>query len=364
MTKAADGDGWSRISADGLRNLTFRIFRSLGSSEAESRGVADHLVEANLRGHDSHGVGMLPVYVANALSGEMILNHKPEIVQDLGALLVCDGGRGVGQTIAVESMKLACARAAKQGSCIMAVRNSHHMGRIGAWAEQCAAEGMVSIHFVNVVSTPSVAPFGGRAPRVGTNPFAVGVPRKDAPPAIVDFATSRIAVGKVRVALNTGATLPEGMLLDGEGNPTTDPGAHFREPKGAILPFGEHKGWALAFACEALAAALSGGQTQKGPKSRDAVINCLMSIVVDPRVMGTQESYFSELEGFIRWVQAPGRASDEVLLPGDVERRTREERLAHGVPIDLMTRPQLIASAVKAGLDLSEAEHILDRAAS
>lgn len=360
LSKDAEGEGYAKVSADGLRELTFRMFRSLGSSETESRRVAEHLVEANLRGHDSHGVGMLPVYVANALSGEMILNHAPDIVQDLGALVVSDGGRGVGQTVAAESMKLACERAAKQGSCIMAVRNSHHMGRIGAWAERCAAAGMVSIHFVNVVSTPSVAPFGGRAPRVGTNPFAVGVPRKDAPPVIVDFATSRIAVGKVRVALNTGAALPEGMLLDGEGNPTTDPGAHFREPKGAILPFGEHKGWALAFACEALAAALSGGQTQKGPKSRDAVINCLMSIVVDPRVIGTQESYISELEGFIRWVQTPGAAGGEALLPGDVERRTREERLAGGVPIDRMTRQQLIASAVKSGLSEKDAMGWID----
>ena len=360
MAVSAEGEGWTTASADGLRNLSFRIFGELGSGEEESRRVADHLVEANLRGHDSHGVGMLPVYVANALSGEMILNHAPDIVQDLGSLVVCDGGRGVGQTIAAESMQLACARAAKQGSCIMAIRNSHHMGRIGAWAEQCAAAGMVSIHFVNVVSTPSVAPFGGRVPRVGTNPFAVGVPRKDAPPAIVDFATSRIAVGKVRVALNTGAALPEGMLLDGEGNPTTDPGTHFRMPKGAILPFGEHKGWALAFACEALAAALSGGQTQKGPKSRDAVINCLMSIVIDPRVIGTRESYFSELEDFISWVQTPGQAAGEVLLPGDVERRTREERLASGVPIDLMTRQQLIASAVKAGLSEHESASLID----
>ncbi len=355
LQESPEGESLGRVSADGLRNLSFRIFRSLGSSETESRRVADHLVEANLRGHDSHGVGMLPVYVANALSGEMILNRAPDVARDLGTLLVCDGGRGVGQTIAAESMELACVRAAAHGSCIMAVRNSHHMGRIGAWAEQCAAQGMISIHFVNVVSTPSVAPFGGRAPRVGTNPFAVGVPRKDAPPAIVDFATSRIAVGKVRVAHNTGAALPEGMLLDGEGNPTTDPGAHFREPKGAILPFGEHKGWSLAFACEALAAALSGGQTQKGPKSRDAVINCLMSIVVDPRVIGTQESYFAELEDFIRWVQAPGPTGGDVLLPGDAERRMREERLASGVPIDHRTREQLIASATKAGLPEQEA---------
>jgi hydroxycarboxylate dehydrogenase B len=360
MTAEVQRQGWTRASAEGLRALSFRIFRSLGSSEDESGRVADHLVEANLRGHDSHGVGMLPVYVANALSGEMVLNRGPEIVRDMGSLLVCDGGRAVGQTIAAESLRLACTRAATHGSCIMAVRNSHHMGRIGAWAEQCAAEGMVSIHFVNVVSTPSVAPFGGRAPRVGTNPFAVGVPRDGAPPAIVDFATSRIAVGKVRVALNTGAALPEGMLLDGAGNPTTDPGAHFREPKGAILPFGEHKGWALAFACEVLAAALSGGQTQKGPKSRDAVINCLMSIVIDPRAIGTQESYFAELEAFIRWVQSPGQAGGEVLLPGDVERKTREERLAGGVPIDMMTREQLIASATRAGLPEQEAGRLVD----
>ena len=130
---------------------------------------------------------------------------------------------------------------------------------------------------------PAVAPHGGRAPRVGTNPFAVGMPRQGQEPVIVDFATSRLAVGKIRVALNTGASLPDGVLIDGAGEPTNDPATHFATPKGAILPFGEHKGWALAFACETLAAALTGGTVQKGPKLRNAVVNCMLSILIDPQ---------------------------------------------------------------------------------
>ncbi len=340
-----------RVNAAELRDATQRIFAALGCNDGESARVAEHLVEANLRGHDSHGVGMIPVYVGNGLSGEMRVNHQPEIVLDTGGMLICDGGLGLGQTIAHDSIAMAIMRAKTHGSCILGLRNSHHIGRIGAWAEQCASAGLVSIHFVNVVSTPSVAPFGGTAPRVGTNPFAVGVPRKDADPVIVDFATSKMAVGKIRVASNMGVLVPDSVLLDGRGQPTNDPDTHFNSPKGAILSFGEHKGWALAFACEVLGAALTGGFTQKGPKLRNAVVNCMLSIVIDPERLGTRDSYFAEIEAFIAWTQTPPEgASPCVLLPGDPERMTKARRLVEGIPIDSVTWDQIVASAVTAGL--------------
>jgi uncharacterized oxidoreductase len=199
------------IAADPLEEFARDIFRGLGSQEREAALVARHLVEANLRGHDSHGVGMIPGYARNAQAGELVLNRTLEVALDLTAMLICEGGHGAGQVMAHDAMALGIARAKQNGSCIVLLRNSHHIGRIGHWAEQCAQAGIVSVHFVNVVSDPAVAPFGGTRARLGTNPFAVGVPRPEAPPIIVDFATSRWAVGKVRVAMNKGEAVPPGI---------------------------------------------------------------------------------------------------------------------------------------------------------
>ncbi len=351
--------GEIRIENGALRTVVRRIFAAAGSDERECGLVADHLAEANLRGHDSHGVGMLPAYIANALTGECRLNAKPAIVTDLGPLVVVEADRGLGQTMAHDAVAMTVERAKTQGACIMALRNSHHIGRIGHWAEQCVRAGMVSIHFVNVISTPAVSPFGGRTARVGTNPISIGLPRPGREPFIVDFATSRLAVGKVRVAYNKGVALPEGVLLDGAGEPTVDPAALFEEPLGALRTFGEHKGWALSFACDLLAGALSGGATQKGPKNRDAIINNMFSIVVSPEAMGTARAYAREIEGYAEWVTAPpaGRAPS-VMLPGEPELAMRAERLANRIPVDTTTWEQILAAGESVGVDRTETSRI------
>jgi uncharacterized oxidoreductase len=151
---------------------------------SEAQLVAEHLVEANLRGHDSHGVGMIPAYIANALDGSLVLNQSLSIAMDSGPLVICDGGLGIGQVMARDAIEVGVERARGIGACIVGLRNSHHIGRIGHWAEQCATTGLVSVHSVNVVSTPAVVPFGGIKARVGTNPFAVAIPRAGEPPSL------------------------------------------------------------------------------------------------------------------------------------------------------------------------------------
>jgi uncharacterized oxidoreductase len=277
-------------------------------------------------------------------------------VQDTGGALVLDGGLGLGQSIAYDAMEIGIARARETGSAIISLRNSHHIGRIGHWAEQSAREGLVSIHFVNVISEPVVAPFGGKVPRLVTNPISIGIPRVNAEPVIVDFATSKLAHGKIRVAYNKGLTVPDGTLIDAEGRPTNDPAAMFEAPTGAILPFGDHKGWTLAFACEALAGALTGGLAMKGPSTRKAIINNMLSILISPEALGTQASYLSELEAFVQWVQSPDQGTEpsSVLLPGDPERTTKRERLANGIPVDGTSWAQLIAAAHSIGVSERE----------
>jgi hydroxycarboxylate dehydrogenase B len=346
------------IAADRLEALVTRIFERLGSSAREAGLVARHLIESNLRGHDSHGIGLIPAYMRNVQAGELVLNQTLTVVLDQGSLVICDGHYGMGQVMAHDAMALGVDRATASGSCIVLLRNSHHVGRIGHWAEQCSRAGVVSMHFVNVVSEPAVAPFGGTRARLGTNPFAVGIPREGGPPIVVDFATSRWAVGKVRVAMNKGEPVPPGTLLDGTGQPTTDPAALFGRPPGAVVTFGEHKGWGLSLACEMLAGALTGGKTQSGPGTRSAIVNSMFSVLVSAEKIGTASHFAAEVEAVARWVQSERRGTGEigevghkerggsvVRLPGDPERETRERRLQEGIPVDPVTWSELMAVA-------------------
>ncbi len=340
------------IGHEVLRSFVSAVFAQAGSSVREAGLIADQLVEANLAGHPSHGVGSLPVYVRNVRSGELPLNRSLSVVLDSGPLLLCDGDGGAGQVMGHDAVARGIARAEEAGACVLGLRDSHHLGRIGHWAEQCAAAGLVSIHFVNVISAPAVAPFGGTAARIGTNPFAVGIPRAGERPILVDFATSKLAVGKVRVALNEGKPLPDGVLLTPEGEATTDPAMLFGSPRGVLLPFGEHKGWGLALACELLGAALTGGRTQSGPKTRDAVINSMLSIIISPDRLGTEESFSSEVGRFTAWAQSGTNGG--VLLPGDVEAGTRERLVADGIPIDAKSWADITAAAAEVGVRAPE----------
>jgi uncharacterized oxidoreductase len=339
--------------ADALGAAVRRIIAAAGSSDAEAKSVADNLVEANLRGHDSHGVGMVPRYIDAVLEGGLAVNRHVAVRADSGALLTLDGQSGYGQVIGAEAMALGIERAQAQGVCIVGLAHSHHLGRIGHWAEQCIAAGLVSIHFVNVLSRPIVAPFGGRDARLGTNPFCVGIPRSGGEPIVLDFATSKIAQGKTRVAYNKGLPVEAGTIIDNHGEPTTDPRFTVVEPTGALLPFGEHKGAGLALICELLGGALAGGHTA-GPVNdgRRRVLNSMFSILVDPQRLGTAENLAREMEAFVAWSTAspPMAGVDRVKTPGEPERATRAERLAGGVPVDAVTWSEIVASAVKVGL--------------
>ncbi len=331
------------------------LFAVAGASEHEAALIARHIVEASLRGHDSHGVGLTPHYLDAIRAGGMRLGQPLKVLRDLGALIVCDAGSGAGQVMAHEAMLLGIERARRHGLAVVALRDAHHVGRIGHYAEQCAEAGLVSIHFVNVPGHAAVAAYGGSAARLGTNPFAAGFPRKDAPPIIVDFATSRWAMGKVRVAMNKGEQLPDGILLDGAGQPTNNPAMLFADPAGVLLPFGEHKGFGLALACELLAGALTGGETQDGRKAA-AVSNSMLSILLPPESFAGADDYADRLKALCDWLARDRDTSHPGLLPGEPELERRAQRLAHGLPIDDATWASMIAAAAALGVtDLKEA---------
>lgn len=345
------------IAADRLRHAMCRAVQAFGSQAAEAEAVADNLVEANLTGHDSHGVGMLPRYADARLEGGLQPNAGITVVLDDGSLLRLDGNAGFGQVVGAQAMDLGIARARQLGCAITALGNAHHLGRIGAWAERAVEAGLVSLHFVNVVAPPVVAPHAGAAARFGTNPFTAGVPLPGRPPLLLDFATSMIAQGKTRVAYNKGEAVPEGCLIDEHGHPSTDPRWSVVPPLGAILPFGLHKGSGMAVLCELLGGALAAGMAgHREDGSRRRVLNGMLTILIDPAALGDRASFEREAAAFADAVlDTPVRDGfDRVQLAGDPERRSRERRLADGVPVDPETWQQILGAVQRLGGDAAE----------
>ena len=334
-----------------LQRWVEALWLAAGSHADEARLTAEHLVGANLTGHDSHGVGMVPRYVKSWLVDELQLNQQVAVTSDSGSMLGVDARRGMGQSVAYQAMNLAIERAKSHGVCVMALKNAHHIGRIGHWAEQAVAAGLVSVHFVNALSTPVVAPFRGIQARFVTNPFTVGIPVAGREPILLDFATSAIAMGKVRVAFNSQKKVPADALLDAAGHHTDDPAALFPapgQPGGALVPFGGHKGFAMAMVCEMLGAALSGGETTRPANltMQHAVWNNMLALVFDPTKLNSTELFSSEVNAYVEWVQSSNLrdAKEPILMPGDPERASRRAR-AHRMPIDAGTMAELDEAA-------------------
>jgi hydroxycarboxylate dehydrogenase B len=343
------------MRGEALRGFIAAILAAAGSGEAEAREVAAHLVEANLKGHDSHGIGMIPTYVQNIRAGILQPNTHARLVQETGAIGVFDGGMGFGQVIAREAVDWAAAKARESGVGVLALRNTHHLGRIGTYGEQAAASGLVSIHFVNVLTNSArVAPFGGLAGRYGTDPICITFPGSErVAPVVLDFATSHMAAGKIRVALNEGKSLPPGVLIDASGAETTDPAAFLRARTASLLSFGGHKASGLALACQLLAGVLAGAGVMQADMPGDrGVRNGMLSILLDPGKFGDPQWCEREMAILVSWVKSspPLPGTDEVLVAGEPERRAMAERLAAGVPIDAGTWAELLAAAALAGL--------------
>jgi uncharacterized oxidoreductase len=324
-----------------------------GSSPEEARLVAENLVLANLLGHDSHGIGMIPRYIDALLEGGLVVNQKVRVTTEAGSLLALDGGRGYGQSIGRQAMQMAIERAKRHGSCILSLGNSHHLGRIGHWAEMAVGEGFISLHFVNVLSHARVAPYAGRDARFGTNPCCIAIPLPGEPPFVLDYATSAVAQGKLRVAHNKGEKVPLGLLIDTEGNATQDPRFAVVPPFGAMQPFGGYKGSGMAIACELLGGALTGGGTWHHPESdQQRVLNGMLAIVLDPTRLGTVDAFQREAREFLDWLRQarPAPGFDKVRIAGEPEREKLAQRRREGIAVDATTWKEIEGAAAKVRL--------------
>ena len=346
---------------ESLRTLVGDMITRAGWTQEEALETAEHLVLANLSGHDSHGVGMLPLYFQSLADGNLSPRSKPRTRLDAAPFLIIDAGVSLGQPAARNAVEQAAAMAKAGGVAILNLLDAHHIGRIGHYAEAAAGHGLISLFWVNVAGRPPiVAPHAAKEARFGTNPHAIGIPVPGSDSIILDFATSRMAHGKARVALNKGEPVPPGYVIDGEGRPTTEPRHVFQhglkadEALGSLLPFGDHKGAGLSLVAELLSAGLMGAARIDEKPQKSWIINSLFGVLIDPaRLEPDAELRRTRTESYLAFVRAarPQDEADPVLAPGDKERAVRLERSANGIPLDDETWSQIVAAAAAHGID-------------
>lgn len=341
-----------RIAHDRLVDFIAQIFARSGNAAEDARRIATHLVGSNLAGHESHGVIRVPLYLDWQASGVVVAGERGKIVKDAGALVQIDGGFGYGQVVGELAVREGMKRARRHGVALVALKHCAHLGRLGGWAEIAAAEGIASVHFLNSPGKGGiqVAPFGGREARLAPNPMAIAVPQLGRHPLLLDITASVVPEGKVKVALNKGALLPEGAALDAQGNPTRDPRGYYGPPKGALLPSGGHKGSGLCIMIDLLAGALTGGGASD-PRV-DGRGNNLLSLYIDPAHLEGRDALELAARDLSDWVTSatPLSPGGDVLAPGDYEARMRADRLQHGVPLDAETWRQLCDVATWIGV--------------
>src|SRR6516165_5819957 len=326
------------IKAKALEAFVADIFGAAGCSTEEGGRIGRYLVSANLSGHDSHGVVRVPRYASQKKAGTVLADVTVEVVVDTPVITVVDGKYGFGQTVTPQAVRIGIDKAKKNGLSAVTLRNAGHVGRVGDWAEMAAAEGLVSVHFVNASGSVLVAPYGGVDRRFSTAPYCVGIPRPGQDPLILDFATSIVAEGKVLVASQGGKKVPAGALIGPNG-------------QGAIRAFGDHKGSGLAFMCEMLGGSFTGnGATDPG---RGRFANGMLSFYLDPKVFDPAGFFPKDIARYAAFVKSsrPSSADGEILLPGEPEARMRHKRLAEGVPLPDDTWAAIVETARSVGLD-------------
>lgn len=332
------------LQPDTLQTFISSIFQAAGAPEAHAQLVANSLVSANLAGHDSHGVIRTVQYVSAIQNGELDPAAVPSVASQTGVVTMLDAQRAFGQVAAQCAMQVAIDKAKAHAMASVGLFNCGHVGRLGEWVQMAADAQMIGMGFCNGGSPGGlVTPHGGAARRLGTNPLAAAIPRADDAPMVVDFATSVVAEGKVRVARNSGKALPEGRILDANGHPSTDPNDLYSG--GMLLPAAEHKGYCLALLMDYLGGILTGAGCAALPTFRRG--NGVLFIVLSIEAFRPLDAFLgdaTELSNVMR-ATPPASGYEEVLTPGDPEQRTAQQRRANGIPLDDTTWSQLVEVA-------------------
>jgi len=344
-----------RFTPHDLSNIGIEIFQAAGCSPEDAKVVVDHLVESNLFGHDSHGAIRFHQYARDIREGRYQVDAKPRIDRDRPCVAVVDGCGALGPIAATFATRLAIDKARQQGVATVALHNSSHIGRVGAYPLMAARDGLIGQAFVNAGKLGfEVAPFGGIDGRLSTDPIAFAGPRRDSDPIMLDMTTAVAAVGKIWVAQNRQEKLPPGWIVDANGEPSQDPHAFTGDPPGAILPLGGnvgYKGFGLAVMVELLGGALSGHGCAAG--ERKLITNGMIINVYCIEHFVDRCRYEDEVEGFVQHVKSsrPASGVGEILFPGEIEFKTARQRQTAGIELDQVTWDQICDEAQKLGID-------------
>jgi len=341
------------LGYDLLEALARDIFQAIRVPPDGAAWMAQLLVRANLCGHDSHGVIRIPQYINSWRRGEANPRAEPQIVQQGPATALIDGKLGFGQIVARRGMELAMEKAAAVGVSAVGVFNSNHIGRLADYTEMALERDMLAILAVNAGGAGQrMAPWGGRAPRLSTNPIAFACPTGNATPISFDIATTVAAEGKVRVKRNRKEQIPLGWVLDAEGHPTTDPNALYGSPPGTILPVGGHKGYCLALMIEVLAGIMArAGYSTENP---GPLRNGVFMIVVEIARFVPPATFRAEVDDLVRYLKScpTVQGTDRILVPGEPEAITEAERRRSGIFVEEQTWHQIEEIARELGVQI------------
>jgi len=343
-----------KIDADPLREFGAQVYRCVGMPPAQAALVADTLVQADLWGHQSHGVMRMPWYAARIRSGACKLDAPPTFDVDAGAVMVMDGHDGMGQVITSQAMDEAIRRSRAHGICAIAVRNSGHFGTAMYYTLKAAREGCVG--FLTTNTSAAMAPWGGRRKVVGNNPWSWAGPAGSHSPFVLDIANTAVARGKIYLARKRGEKIPETWALDAMGVPTTDPAEAI---SGMIQPMGQHKGYAISLAMDMLAGVLSGGAFGPDivgpymPEGRSGASHFI--IVLNIAAFQPLDVFCERMERYIATLKATPVADGvkEILYPGELEARNDARNRAEGLFIPEDTVADLRKLAGELGLESS-----------
>jgi LDH2 family malate/lactate/ureidoglycolate dehydrogenase len=342
------------VTAERLDQLIRAVFEAAGAPAPEAATVARHMVGANLAGHDSHGVQLLPRYVGEVRQGHTVPGAQIEILDETAATARVDGHWGFGQVVSEQAMTLAIEKARATRVAAVTVARQAHVGRVADYPLMAARAGLIGLMFCDSGRTAKqVVPFGGREARLGTNPLCIALPSDLEGPVFLDMATSAAAGNKLAVYRARGQTLPPGWIVDREGNPSTDPADYFAG--GALLPLGGsqgHKGYGLGFMVEVFTGLLTGLGFGVDPSGRHNDGSLLL--VLDPAAFRPPAQFREEVTAFARYVKEtpPATGFDEVLYPGELEWRTEQRRRREGIPIEDETWGAVTRLAAEYGAEL------------
>mgnify|MGYP001292098766 CR=1 FL=1 len=355
--------------SDQLRAYVRQVALAVGADDDIADELANHLVKANLSGHDSHGVLRLPQYVSQADKGGLVPNARPTVVREMGGTAVMDAHFGFGQYSTAVALDWAMERAKTHGIAAVASRHATHIGRLGEYTERASAAGMIAIVTIGTAAPGSggVVPFGGARRFLGTNPWSFGVPADGGTNMVYDAATSTVAEGKLRVARSKNAALAPGLIVDRDGNPSTNAEDFYNG--GALLPVGGdvagHKGYGLAMASALIAGlAMVDDDTpvMPVPSAHPATgfergaLGGVFVIAMDPAAFGDSKEYRrltgETLAAVKETPPAPGK--DEVLVPGEPEIRSRAARECDGIPIPDAIWQDLSGVAARFGIAMPD----------